>query len=93
MREGFLAKFGEFVFRNCPKSLGRARSVARRAAKGGFSVYFTLRIPAKSTIGALLEPLFGQFLEGRFSEVQGVSGQLGLSSGGGGAPRGRRCAA
>src|SRR5215207_2929501 len=43
----------------------------------GFSVHFVLRIPAKSTIGALLVPLFGQFRKGNsanfactgFSEV------------------------
>jgi len=33
-----------------------------RAAKRGFSVYFALCIPTKSTLGALLVPLFGRFL-------------------------------
>jgi hypothetical protein len=31
---------------------------------------FVLRIPAKFTVGALFESLFGQFLEGVFSEVR-----------------------
>jgi hypothetical protein len=32
--------------------------------------HFFLRIPAKSTLGALLVPLFGLFLEAEFSEVR-----------------------
>ncbi len=31
--------------------------------KRHFSVHFAFRIPTKSTLGALLVPLFGQFLE------------------------------
>ena len=38
--------------------------------KRGFSVHLALRIPFKFTIGALLVPLFGQFLEEVFSEVR-----------------------
>ena len=49
--------------RNCPKSLGHTCSVALRVAKEGFSVRFALHIPAKSMLGALLKPLFGQALE------------------------------
>ena len=61
--------------RNCPKSLGRARSVARRVAKErGFSVYFTLRIAAKSTLGALLVPLFGQFQRDCMKSLGGDDG-------------------
>jgi hypothetical protein len=37
--------------------------------KRHFSVHFAFRIPTKSTLGALLVPLFGQFLEEVFSEV------------------------
>jgi hypothetical protein len=35
-----------------------------------FSAHFALLIAVKSTLGALLAPLFGQFLEGEFSEVR-----------------------
>jgi hypothetical protein len=35
-----------------------------------FSAHFALLIAVKSTLGALLTPLFGQFLEGAFSEVR-----------------------
>ncbi len=38
--------------------------------KRHFSVHFAFRIPTKSTLGALLVPLFGQFLEAEFSEVR-----------------------
>src|ERR671932_2387603 len=34
-----------------------------------FLTHFVLRMPAKSKLGALLVPLFGQFLEVTFSEV------------------------
>jgi hypothetical protein len=38
--------------------------------KRHFPVHFAFRIPTKCTLGALLVPLFGQFLEAEFSEVQ-----------------------
>jgi hypothetical protein len=47
--------------RNCPKSLGRVCSVALRAAEKLLLAHFVVRIAAKSTLGALLKPLFGQF--------------------------------
>jgi hypothetical protein len=45
-----------------------------RAAKKGFSVYFTPCIPTEFTFGVLLVPLFGQFLEGLFPETRSVRG-------------------
>jgi hypothetical protein len=44
-----------------------------------FSAHFALLIAVKSTLGALLAPLFGQFLEGAFSELP-LYGVLGSSS-------------
>jgi hypothetical protein len=40
------------------------------APKRYLSAHLTLRLPAKFALGALLEPLFGQFLEDAFSETQ-----------------------
>jgi hypothetical protein len=48
--------------RNCPKRVGRAYSVAPRATEKGLFGPFAPRIPAKFTLRALLESLFGQFL-------------------------------
>jgi hypothetical protein len=54
------------LLRDYPKSLGRAYNVALRAPKRYFSARFGasfgLRMPAKSTLGALRLPVFGQFL-------------------------------
>src|SRR5215212_9902567 len=50
------------TFRDCPKSLGRVCGVALRAAEKLLLAHFALFILAKSTLGALLEPLFGQSL-------------------------------
>jgi hypothetical protein len=47
--------------RNRPKSLEDACAVALRVVESAFLVHFTLCIPAKFTVGALLESLFGQF--------------------------------
>ncbi len=57
-------EFSELPLRNCPKSLGRTCSVALGAPKKGCLVYFAVPIPAKFTLGAALESLFGQFLNG-----------------------------
>ncbi len=56
--------------RNCPKSLGGAYNVALRATETVLLARLVLRIAAKFGVGALLVPLFGQFLEDEFSEVQ-----------------------
>lgn len=45
-----------------------------RTAKRSFSAYFTPCIPTEFTFGALLVPLFGQFLEGVFPETRSVRG-------------------
>src|SRR5215213_4707370 len=58
------------AWRDCPKSLRGTFNIALRATKEGVLVHFALRIPAKSTLGALLVPLFGQSLEEGFSEVR-----------------------
>src|SRR5215213_10722060 len=52
------------AWRDCPKSLRRTFNIALRATKEGVLVHFALRIPAKSTLGALLIPLFGQSQKG-----------------------------
>src|SRR5215217_3053682 len=56
--------------RNRPKSLRCVRSVAPKGAERFLLAHFVLRIAAKFMLGALLKPLFGQFLEGAFSEVR-----------------------
>ena len=57
---------GESTFRNCPKSLGGVYSVALLTRRAGmFSAHFAFLITGKSTFGALLTPLFGQFLHAR----------------------------
>src|SRR5215203_442086 len=71
--------FSDSFSRDCPKSLGRACNVALRVIERVPLAHFGLRIPAKSTVGALLEPLFGQshkvnsrklsFQYSRFSET------------------------
>jgi hypothetical protein len=43
-----------------------------RAPKSSLLAHFVIRMPAKFTVGALLDPLFGQSLEGAFSEVRQI---------------------
>jgi hypothetical protein len=47
--------------RNCPKSLGGVYGAAVRNAEKALFGSFALLIAAKSMLGALFEPLFGQF--------------------------------
>src|SRR5918994_4730639 len=49
--------------RNCPKSLGHAYNITLPATKMVLFGRCGIRIPAKSTVGALLLPLYRQFLE------------------------------
>ena len=54
------ADFGEFTFRDCPKSLEATCRAALETAEKRCLVLFGLRISNKCTLGALLVPLFGQ---------------------------------
>src|SRR5918998_6299442 len=56
--------------RNCPKSLGGACNVALRATETVLFGPFWPPYTAQFTVGALLVPLFGQFLEGEFCELR-----------------------
>jgi hypothetical protein len=56
--------FREFIFRNCPKSLGRARGVALRAAETLLFEPFRAPHTGQINVGALFLPLFGQFQNG-----------------------------
>jgi hypothetical protein len=64
--------FGEFTFRNCPKSLGGARGVALRAAKKLLFESFRAPHTGQINVGALLVPLFGQFLRGCLKNQDGL---------------------
>jgi hypothetical protein len=60
--------FRERTFRNCPKSLGRARGVALRAAETLLFDPFRAPHTGQINVGALFLPLFGQFLERLFDK-------------------------
>src|SRR5919202_4376785 len=51
------------------KGLREVCEVTLRAAERYFSAHLRHCLPAKYSVGALLATLFGQFLEGEFSEV------------------------
>jgi len=52
------------------ESLGGVYGVSRQIAEKALFDPFALLAAAKSTLGALLEPLFGQFLEEVFCELR-----------------------
>jgi hypothetical protein len=57
----------------------KGRRGLQRSSTERPKVQSVLRIAAKSTLGALLAPLFGQFLEGGFCELR-LEGVLGEGS-------------
>src|SRR3712207_5449873 len=57
------------AWRNCPKSLGRARSVARRAAKGGLFGLFHPAHTSQIHDRSVARTPFRTVSEGGFSEV------------------------
>jgi hypothetical protein len=61
------------------EKLGHVSGIALRAPKRDLSSHLTLRIPAKFALGALLKPLFGQFLEKLFGKSQALAKRLTIS--------------
>ena len=58
------------VLEKMSESLGGVYGVSRQIAEKALFDPFALLAAAKSTLGALLEPLFGQFLEEVFCELR-----------------------
>jgi hypothetical protein len=60
----FRSQMAKVELRNRLKSPEGASNVASQGTEGHYSARFGPDIPAKSTLGALLKPLFRQFLDG-----------------------------
>jgi len=58
------------LLENLSESLGGVYGVSRQIAEKALFGPLALLAAAKSTLGALLEPLFGQFLEEVFCELR-----------------------